>query len=177
MCDKMVQALEELLMRLEMCKAEPIEYSVQRQLTLWDCYDRVEEAKFSFYVTLRHFSGEFMGKHVGLRPRDIVKFARGEEHTYRLETGGSGAGGDHMSVYVYNPGVNGNGTLSFEVQTTEEKGTIPAAIACVAPDTCPAVVKLQGVSIARQGGNVTVLKNTEHDYEIRLCILMVGGGG
>jgi hypothetical protein len=158
-------ALAELLMRLDMCKAEAVEYSVERQLTLWDCRDRVEAKTFSFYVTLRHFSGEFMGKHVGLREGDIAKFERGEEHTYRLPAGACGVAGQHMSVYVYNPGVNGNGTLSFAVETTDARASLPAAVACVAPDTCPAVVQLHDA-------NVTVLRNKEHDYEIRLCILM-----
>jgi len=161
-------ALPELLMRLDMCKAEPVEYSVERQLTLWDCHDRVEENKFSFYVTLRHFSGEFMGKHVGLQEGDITKFERGEAHTYRLPAGACGAGGAHMSVYVYNPGVNGNGTLSFAVETTDARASLPAAVARVAPDTCPAVVQLHDTSRSI----ITRLRNKEHDYEIRLCILV-----
>jgi hypothetical protein len=177
MRDKAVVALRELLIRLEMCTAEPVEYSVQKQLTLWDCYDRVDRDNFSYYVTLRHFSGEFMGRHVGLTKTDIVKFERGEQHTYRFPLNESGELDDHMIVYVYNPLSNRNGPLSFEIQTTDENGRIPASESCVTPDTCPEVAKLYDTSIERQIFNVTVLKNKDHDYKIRLCILMVSGQG
>ena len=53
MPDHAAEALRDLLIRLEMRTAEPVEYSVQKQLTLWDCYDRVDRDNFSFYVTLR----------------------------------------------------------------------------------------------------------------------------
>ncbi len=171
MTNKAAVALRDLLIRLEMSTAEPVEYSVQKQLTLWDRYDRVDRDNFSFYVTLRHFTGEFMGRHVGLTQADIVKFERGEQHTYRLPLDESFEPDAHMSVYEYNPLSNRNGPLSFEVHTSDEHGSIPA------PDTCPAVAKLYDSSIERQRSNVTVLKNKEHDYEIRLCILMVVGQG
>jgi len=175
MPDHAAVALRDLLIRLEIRTAEPVQYSVQKQLTLWDCYDRVDRDDFSFYVTLRHFTGEFMGRHVGLTQADIVKFERGEQHTYRLPLHQTCAPDAHMSVYVYNPLSNRNGPLSFEIQTSDEHASIPAAEACVAPDTCPAVAKLYDASIDSHRSNVTVLKNKEHDYEIRLCILMGAG--
>ena len=98
-----------------------VEYSREDERTLWDRGDRVEDAdagaggkKYSFYVTLHHFSGEGgdgIGRHVALAPADIVHFAGGEQHVYRLRKG-SGAS-EHLSVYVYNPSVNANGPLRF----------------------------------------------------------------
>ncbi len=82
-----------------------------------------------------------------------------------------------MSVYVYNPLSNRNGPLSFEVHTSDQNDSISAIEVCVAPDTCPAVANLYDASIDSHRSNVTVLKNKEHDYEIRLCILMVAGQG
>ena len=163
-------ALPELLMRLDMCKAEPVEYSVERQLTLWDCRDRVEAKTFSFYVTLRHFSGEFMGKHVGLQDGDIAKFERGEEHTYRLP---SGAGGEHMSVYVYNPAVCENGSLNFNISTTDVEGA-GATQVCVEADNCQAVCKFGSQSM--QTGHVTRLVSRDDNYLVEVRIEFGGRG-
>ena len=142
--------LVELLVRVVACRrgAHKVEYSREDGRTLWDGGDRVEHAdagaggentackKYSFYVTLHHFSGEGgdgIGRHVALAPADIVHFAGGEQHVYRLRKG-SGAS-EHLSVYVYNPSVNGNGPLKFEVRTTDATQRQGPFCVCVTEDT------------------------------------------
>jgi hypothetical protein len=39
MPDHAAVTLRDLLIHLEIRTAEPVDYSVQKQLTLWDCYD------------------------------------------------------------------------------------------------------------------------------------------
>ena len=58
------ELLFDLLVRVRACRrhAQKVEYSREDERTLWDGGDRVEHAdgagKYSFYVTLHHFSGE-----------------------------------------------------------------------------------------------------------------------
>ena len=61
-----LEELKNLLLIIEIRKTKPVQYSVERGATLWDGGDRVEEKTRCFYVTLRHFSGEVIGRHVGL---------------------------------------------------------------------------------------------------------------
>jgi hypothetical protein len=157
-----------------------VAYSREDGRTLWDGGDRVEHAegpeKYSFYVTLHHFGGAAagcIGQHVALAPRDIVKFCGGEEHRYRLRRG-RGAG-EHLSVYVYNPSVNANGPLRFEVSTTDAVHKSEPFCVCVEEDTCPAVVKF-GVE-SMQAAHATVLRRLEHEYQIVLRIEFVGEAG
>ena len=128
--------------------------------------DRVEERARTFYVALRHFSGELIGRHVGLSGA-VVRSARGETRTYRLRRGAGTRPGEHLSLYVYNPGVNRNGALSFAMcgrDKCEREG------ACVAPDTCPAVAKWECAGM--EGGLETELVNTEDGYVIKVRILV-----
>ena len=122
------ELLVELLVRVVACRrgAHRVEYSREDGRTLWDGGDRVEHVdaaagkKYGFYVMLHHFSGEGgdgIGRHVALKPADIVHFAGGEQHVYRLRKGAGAS--EHLSVYVYNPSVNANGPLQFEVRTTD----------------------------------------------------------
>jgi hypothetical protein len=116
------ERLVELLVRVRACRrtAHKVEYSREDERTLWDGGDRVEHAEgakqYGFYVTLHHFNGEIIGQHVALAPADVVKFCGGEKHVYRLRRGSGPR--EHLSVYVYNPSVNANGPLRFEVRTT-----------------------------------------------------------
>ena len=178
------ERLVELLVRVKTCRrgTGKVEYSREDGRTLWDGGDRVEHAdaasraeKYSFYVTLHHFGGEAagcIGQHVALAPRDIVKFCGGEEHRYRLRRG-RGAG-EHLSVYVYNPSVNANGPLRFEVSTTDAAQRTGPFCVCVEEDTCPAVAKF-GVE-SMQEAHATVLRRLEHEYQIVLRIEFVGEG-
>lgn len=173
------ELLFELLVRVRACRrhAQKVEYSREDGRTLWDGGDRVEHAdgagKYSFYVTLHHFSGEDgegIGQHVALACADVRKFAGGEEHRYRLRRG-TGAK-EHLSVYVYNPSVHANGPLRFEVRTTDAlQGQGPRCV-CVDEDTCPAVVKFERASM--QASHVTELRRLEHAYRIVLRIEFVG---
>ena len=143
--------LVEVLVRVVACRrgAHKVESSREDGRTLWDRGDRVEHAdagaggkKYSFYVILHHFSGEGgdgIGQHVALAPADIVEIAGGEEHVYRLRKG-TGAS-EHLIVYVYNPSVNGNGPLKFEVSTTDALQRREARCVEVAEDTCPTVLR------------------------------------
>ena len=110
--------LAQLLVIVEMRKTQPVQYSVQKPQTLWDGGDRVEERSRRFYVTLRHFSGEIIGQHVGLvGPVEKLENGRGERRTYRIPVGTKE--GEHLCVYVYNPAVCENGTLPIEISTVD----------------------------------------------------------
>jgi len=168
------ELLLQLLVRVHACRrgAQKVEYSREDGRTLWDGGDRVEYKKYSFYVTLHHFSGEDgdgIGQHVALACDDIHKFAGGEEHVYRLRRGRGKH--EHLSVYVFNPAVNANGTLRFEVCTTDATHTDAFCVE-LTEDTCPAVVKFDcaGMHVGQQ----TVLRRVEHAYEIVLKIELVG---
>ena len=153
-------------------KIKPVEYSVQEQKTLWDGGDRVEERTRMFYVTLRHFNGEVIGRHVGLIG-DVEKLEDewGERRTYRLS---AGTGEDeHLSVYVYNPAVCGNGTLPINVSTTDEGCAVRTKTVCVEADDCQAVFKFGCQSM--QKGHVTRLINGDDNYLVELRILIGGG--
>ena len=173
------EMLFELLVRVRACRrhAQKVEYSREDGRTLWDGGDRVEHAdgagKYSFYVTLHHFSGEDgegIGQHVALACADVRQFAGGEEHRYRLRRG-TGAK-EHLSVYVYNPSVHANGPLRFEVRTTDAlQGQGPRCVE-VAEDTCPVVLRFGCASM--QASHVTELRRLEHAYRIRLKIEFFG---
>ena len=129
--------------------------------------------EYGFYVTLHHFSGEDgdgIGRHVALAPGRVVHFAGGEEHRFRLRRG-RGAG-EHLSVYVYNPVVNANGPLRFEVSTTDAAQKNGPFCVCVEEDTCPAVVRFGRASM--QADHRTVLRRLEHEYQVVLRIEFVG---
>jgi hypothetical protein len=160
------EKLAALLLIVEMRQTEPVEYSVERGAVLWDGGDRVEERARTFYVSLRHFSGEIIGRHVGLSGA-VLRSARGETRTYRLRKGAGTSAGEHLSLYVYNPGVNRNGALSFAMcgrDKCEREGV------CVAPDTCPAVAKWECAGMPR--GLETELVNTEDGYVIKVRIFV-----
>jgi len=165
-----------LLVRVRACRrdAAKVEYSREDGRTLWDGGDRVEYQEQSFYVTLHHFSGEDgdgIGQHVALAPADVVKFRGGEEHRYRLRRGRGER--EHVSVYVYNPSVNGNGPLNFEVSTTDAVNAEQARALCVRvdEDTCPAVVRFGRASMQRE--HTTALRRLEHAYRVVLRIEFV----
>ena len=174
MWDEADERLVELLVRVLSCrrKAHKVEYSREDERTLWDGADRVEHAegakRYGFYVTLHHFNGEIIGQHVA--PAEVVPFAGGEEHVYRLRRG-SGAS-EHLSVYVYNPSVNANGPLRFEVRTTDAQQSREARCVEVAEDTCPTVLRFGCASM--QVGHETVLSRLEHAYTIVLKIEFFG---
>ena len=161
-----VAKLAALLLVVEMRQTEPVAYSVEREAVLWDGGDRVEERARTFYVSLRHFSGEIIGRHVGLSG-EVVRSAKGETRTYRLESGAGQRAGGHLSLYVYNPGVNRNGALSFAMcgrDKCQREGV------CVAADTCPAVAKWECARM--QGGHLTELVNKEDGYAITVRIFV-----
>jgi len=171
--------LAQLLIIIEMRKTPPVQYSVQKPQTLWDGGDRVEERSRRFYVTLRHFSGEIIGQHVGLvGPVEKLKNGRGERRTYRLPVGTQE--GEHLCVYVYNPAVCSNGTLRMEISTadlnTPDTSTTdhqPQTDVCVEvqPDNCQAVLKFDRQSMHK--GHVTRLINTDDNYIVELRIFLV----
>ena len=160
--------------------AHKVEYSREDGRTLWDGGDRVEHVdagaggkRYSFYVTLHHFSGEGgdgIGRHVALACGDIRKFAGGEEHVYRLRRG-SGTR-EHLSLYVYNPSVNANGPLKFEVRTTDATQRQGPRCVEVAEDTCPTVLRFGCANM--QVGHETVLRRLEHEYKVVLKIGFFG---
>ena len=169
------ERLVELLVRVVACRrdAHRVEYSREDGRTLWDAGDRVEYEKYGFYVTLHHFSGERgdgIGRHVALAPADVVYFAGGEKHVYRLRRGAGAS--EHLSVYVYNPSVNRNGPLRFEVRSTDALQRQEARCVEVAEDTCPTVLRFGCASM--QTGHETVLRRLEHAYEVRLQIGFFG---
>ena len=153
--------------------AHKVEYSREDGRTLWDGGDRVEYEKYGFYVTLHHFSGEGgdgIGRHVALACDDIRKFAGGEKHVYRLRRGSGPR--EHLSVYVYNPSVNRNGPLRFEVRTTDAVQRQEARCVEVAEDACPTVLRFGCASM--QTGHETVLWGLEDEYQIVLEIGFFG---
>ena len=166
---ELARELAALLLVVEMRRTEAVAYSVQysveREATLWDGGDRVEEAARTFYVALRHFSGELIGRHVGLSGA-VVRWARGETRTYRLKGGVGERAGEHLSLYVYNPGVNRNGALSFGVCGRNECALEGV---CVAADTCPAVARWECAQM--RGELVTELVNRADGYVIRVRII------
>jgi len=169
--------LKRLLIIIEMRKTPPVQYSIQKPQTLWDGGDRVEERSRRFYVTLRHFSGEIIGQHVGLvGPVEKLKNGRGERRTYRLPV--STIPNEHLCVYVYNPAVCSNGTLRMEINTAELNtpdisNFTPQTDVCVevGPDNCQSVLKFDRQSM--QKGHVTRLINTDDNYIIELRIFLV----
>ena len=173
--------LKKLLIIIEMHKTQPVVYSIEKQETLWDGGDRVEERKRQFYVTLRHFSGEIIGKHVGLsQPVEKLKDEWGERRTYRLPVGT--APDEHLVVYVYNPAVCENGTLPIEVSTvnlntadihtTDHQNATPTTDFCVevSPDNCQAVLKFDCQNM--QTGHLARLLNTDDNYLVELRIFL-----
>jgi hypothetical protein len=168
--DGLVDQLVELLVRVLSCRrrVHRVEYSREDERTLWDGGDRVEYRKYSFYVTLHHFNGEIIGQHVA--PAAVAAVDGGEEHVYRLRRG-SGAR-EHLSVYVYNPGVNANGVLNFEVRTTDAVQRDGPRCVEVAVDTCPTVMRFGCASM--QTGHTTVLKRVEDGFRIVLWIEFFG---
>ena len=165
-----LEKLKGLLLKVEMRRTAAVEYSPESAWTLWDGGDRVEERTRRFYVTLRHFDGDLIGRHVGLSG-DVERLEDewGERRTYRLPAG-AGAG-EHLSVYVYNPAVCANGTLPINISTTDEQSAGPFQAASVAPDTCEAVFTF-GVQ-SMQKGHVTRLVNRDDNYLVELRILYV----
>jgi hypothetical protein len=163
--------LETLLIIIQMRKTKPVEYSVQKPGTLWDSGDRVEERHRFFYVTLRHFSGEIIGRHVGLIC-DIEKLEDewGERRTYRLPV--ATRQDEHLVVYVYNPTVCQNGTLSFFINTTDTQGAVQTQTVSVEADNCQAVFKFAYPSM--QKGHVTRLISKDDNYLIELRIFLEG---
>jgi hypothetical protein len=169
------ERLVELLVRVVACRrgAHRVEYSREDGRTLWDAGDRVEYEKYGFYVTLHHFSGERgdgIGRHVALACDDIRKFAGGEKHVYRLRRGSGPR--EHLSVYVYNPAVNANGPLKFEVRTTDAVQRTESRCVEVEEDACPTVLRFGCASM--QTGHETVLQRLEDEYQIVLEIGFFG---
>ena len=165
-----LEKLKGLLLKVEMRRTAAVEYSPESAWTLWDGGDRVEERTRRFYVTLLHFDGDLIGRHVGLSG-DVERLEDewGERRTYRLPAG-AGAG-EHLSVYVYNPAVCANGTLPINISTTDEQSAGPFQSASVAPDTCETVFTF-GVE-SMQKGHVTHLVNRDDNYLVELRILYV----
>jgi hypothetical protein len=171
-----------------MRKTQPVQYSVQKPQTLWDGGDRVEERSRRFYVTLRHFSGEIIGQHVGLvGPVEKLENGRGERRTYRIPVGTKE--GEHLCVYVYNPAVCENGTLPIEISTVDmnapeitrhqhahhsAKPTSdpPTTDFCVSvePDKCQAVLTFHHQNM--HNSHVARLFNTDDNYLVELHIFL-----
>ena len=156
-----------------MRKTKPVQYSVQKPQTLWDGADRVEERSRRFYVTLRHFSGEIIGQHVGLsEPVQQLKNEKGERRTYRLPV--ATIPNEHLVVYVYNPAVCENGTLPIEISTVDLNTTDTTNVCVeVKPDNCQTVLKFDRHSM--QKGHVTRLLNTDDGYLVELRIFLGDG--
>jgi hypothetical protein len=122
MCVCELEEMKNLLIIIEIRKTRPVQYSVEKGSTLWDGGDRVEEKTRCFYVTLRHFIGEIIDRHVGLVCEvEKLEDEWGERRTYRLPVGTRG--GEHLDVYVYNPEACENGTLNFDIITTDIQGS------------------------------------------------------
>ena len=158
--------LKNLLIIMEIRQTQPVRYSLEKGATLWDGGDRVEEKTRCFYVTLRHFNGEIIGRHVGLVCEvEKLRDEWGERRTYRLPAGARG--GEHLAVYVYNPAVCDNGSLNFDVSTTDKQGAGPTQV-CVEPDNCQTVCKFGCASM--QEGHVTRLVSRDDNYLVELRI-------
>ena len=65
-----LEKLKGLLLKVEMRRTAAVEYSPESAWTLWDGGDRVDERTRRFYVTLRHFDGDLIGR-LGLAPASI----------------------------------------------------------------------------------------------------------
>ena len=166
-----LEELKQLVIIIGIRKTQPVEYSVQKEGTLWDGDDRVEEKKRCFYVTLRHFSGEIIGRHVGLVCEvEKLEDEWGERRTYRLPVGTNTS--EHLVVYVYNPAVCENGTMSFNISTTDTQRTAQTTFVSVEPDNCQAVFKFAYPSMQR--GHVTRLISKDDNYLIELRIFLEG---
>ena len=162
-----LEELKNLLIVMEIRKTKPVRYSLQKGATLWDGGDRVEEKTRCFYVTLRHFNGEIIGRHVGLAGEvEKLQDERGERRTYRLPVGTRE--GEHLAVYVYNPEVCENGSLNFDVSTTDAEGSGLAEAVSVEPDNCQAVLKFGCQSM--QTGHVTRLASRDDHYLVEVRI-------
>jgi hypothetical protein len=96
----------------------------------------------------------------------------GERRTYRLPAGARG--GEHLAVYVYNPGVCDNGSLNFVISTTDIQGSGLAESVSVEPDHCQAVCKFGCQSM--QEGHVTRLVSRDDNYLVELRIEFGGRG-
>ena len=107
---------------------------------------------------------------VALAPADVVKFCGGEKHVYRLRRGSGPR--EHLSVYVYNPAVNANGALKFEVRTTDAVQRVEPRCVEVAEDTCPTVLRFGCASM--QTEHETVLRRVEDGFEVVLKIGFFG---
>jgi hypothetical protein len=152
-------------------KIKPVKYSVEKQKTLWDGGDRVEEKERRFYVTLRHFNGEIIGRHVALIENvEKLEDEWGERRTYRLPVGTRAS--EHLVVYVYNPAVCENGTLSFYINTTDTHAAAQTQTVSVAPDNCQAVLKFDCQNM--QKGHVTHLISRDDNYLVELRIFLGG---
>ena len=171
MCDCGLENLKKLVIIIGIRKTKPVEYSVQKQETLWDGGDRVEEKKRCFYVMLRHFNGEIIGRHVALVGEvEKLEHEWGERRTYRLATGT--CEGEHLVVYVYNPAVCENGAMHFNISTTDQAGAVQTETACVEADNCQAVFKFGWRSM--QKGHATRLISGDDNYLVELRILLEG---
>ena len=167
-----LEELKNLLITIEIRKTKPVRYSLQKGATLWDGGDRVEEKTRCFYVTLRHFNGEVIGRHVGLAGEvEKLQDERGERRTYRLPVGTRE--GEHLAVYVYNPEVCENGSLNFDISTTDAEGAGPTQVS-VEADNCQAVCKFGCQSM--QTGHVTRLVSRDDNYLVEVRIEFGGRG-
>ena len=167
-----LEELKNLLIVIEIRKTKPVQYSVEKGATLWDGGDRVEEKTRCFYVTLRHFNGEIIGRHVGLVCEvEKLEDEWGERRTYRLPAGARG--GEHLVVYVYNPAVCENGSLNFDISTTDMQGSGPTQVS-VEADNCQAVCKFGSQSM--QTGHVTRLVSRDDNYLVEVRIEFGGRG-
>ena len=177
--------LAQLLIIVQMRKTKPVVYSIEKPQTLWDSGDRVDERTRRFYVTLRHFSGEIIGQHVGLvGPVEKLKDNFGERRTYRLPVGT--IPNEHLCVYVYNPAVCENGTLPIQINTVDintvettghqdsQQNTTLTNDFCVSvePDKCQAVLTFNHQNM--HNGHVTRLLNTDDNYLVELRIFIEG---
>jgi hypothetical protein len=96
--------LKNLLIIMEIRQTQPVRYSLEKGATLWDGGDRVDEKTRCFYVTLRHFNGEIIGRHVGLVCEvEKLRDEWGERRTFRLPAGARGA----SAVWTGGPGGGG----------------------------------------------------------------------
>ena len=162
-----LEKLKNLLIVVEIRKTQPVRYSIQKGATLWDGGDRVEERTRCFYVTLRHFNGEIIGRHVGLVCEvEKLRDEWGERRTYRLPVGTRE--GEHLALYVYNPEVCANGSLNFDVSTTDIQGSGLAEAVSVEADNCQAVCKFGCQSM--QTGHVTRLVSRDDKYVVEARI-------
>ena len=172
MCACELEKLKNLLIVIEIRKTKPVQYSVEKGATLWDGGDRVEEKTRCFYVTLRHFNGEIIGRHVGLVCEvEKLEDEWGERRTYRLPAGTRE--GEHLAVYVYNPAVCENGSLNFDISTTDMQGSGPTQVS-VEADNCQVVCKFGSQSM--QTGHVTRLVSRDDNYLVEVRIEFGGRG-